>query len=120
MKLYVKVIHDCIDCPNRDTERPNTCKATGIRVTRSIPKGCPLGDLDDGVRWGPPPAEGEGELMSLKDFVAAIKSTAITDDDGVGYFATRNWESNIEAIPSKLAKGETTQPWATHVAWYNK
>jgi hypothetical protein len=60
------------------------------------------------------PIASYADLMTLEEFVGCVKHGAITDDDGIGFWATETDED----IGSTCW---TPKPdWATHVAWYSK
>lgn len=56
------------------------------------------------------------DLIPIDQFLAATNQTFITNDDGLGYFATSSEESDVPVDCGHLE----VPYWATHVAWYNK
>lgn len=56
-----------------------------------------------------------GDLFTLKDFDEMANSGGITDDDGVGYYATERGLSRKHDC-----FGDDRPKWATHVMWFNK
>lgn len=62
----------------------------------------------------------EGDLMTLSEFVNSCKiGPLFCDSDGIGYYATKGQESNIEIYPSDIISGKYRKDF-THVMWYNK
>lgn len=56
-------------------------------------------------------------------FVLAVGSGGIVDNDGCGYLATKDVISDVQILPSDIDvdNGWYDWPeWATHVVWYNK
>lgn len=60
------------------------------------------------------------DLIPIEDFIANISTGLFTDYDGMGYLATLEKESYIRVDFSGMDKLHSEEPWATHVAWYNK
>ena len=58
-------------------------------------------------------------LMTIKEFKSHCKYGGIMDSDGIGYYATDNEVSNIEASPRAFVNGIIRSDF-THVCWYNK
>lgn len=59
------------------------------------------------------------DVMTLDEFVEAVKQGVFVNDDGSGYYATATEMSDVPAVPSEIRKG-LLQPGFTHVAWFNK
>lgn len=57
--------------------------------------------------------------MAINDFVSSVESGAFTNDDGHGYYATDEEESNIRVRLAEVKNGRARTEW-THVCWYNK
>lgn len=60
------------------------------------------------------PIEDCCDHMPIEEFLDFVSCGSIASDDGIGYYATKTHESNVDCF---------TQPapaWATHVTWYNK
>ena len=58
-----------------------------------------------------------GDLMTIKDFVAGVRSNWLTNDDGIGFFATETeYSDNFCVWDEKIERPS----WATHVVWFNK
>ena len=72
------------------------------------------------IKWSDLPVDdyeegySEGGVMTIEEFGKCIVHNTITDDDGVGYWATADkvsdWNVFVMWRPT----------WATHVAWYSK
>lgn len=61
------------------------------------------------------------DLMSQSDWLDAVESGSLTDDDGYGVLATDVLKSDIVINPSDYSKEDYDWPnWATHVVWYNR
>lgn len=58
-------------------------------------------------------------LMTIKEFKSHCRYGGIMDSDGIGYYATDNEVSNIEASPRAFVNGIIRSDF-THVCWYNK
>lgn len=54
------------------------------------------------------------DLMKVEDFVNACKYNYITDDDGMGFWATDKQISNYQVFVDSKPEN------STYVAWYNK
>ena len=48
-----------------------------------------------------------GELMPLEKFIGYCKAGGFCDSDGEGYYATKDKESTIHAVPSQICAGHT-------------
>ena len=59
------------------------------------------------------------DVLSIEEFVTACREGLLTDDDGVGVYATNEAETNIEIIPSLVMQGEYNYVYP-NVCWYNK
>lgn len=53
-------------------------------------------------------------LMTLEEFQSYVKCGGITDDDGIGHWATTTHEDR------DFTCWHPKPEWATHVMWYNK
>lgn len=60
-----------------------------------------------------------GDLLTMKEFISAVRSGELTDYDGVGRYATKEKISDISIHPSEVLSGYC-DPDATHIMWYNK
>jgi len=61
-----------------------------------------------------------GDLMTIKDFISAVKSGNFIDYDGTGLYAFKDMQTkDIEVLPSDISKGKVDKRF-THVMWYNK
>lgn len=66
------------------------------------------------------PVEGEYcEHVTREEFIAMVVSGAVTDDDGVGKYATDKVVTDIVVSLRGVADGNVRGEW-THVCWYNK
>lgn len=65
-----------------------------------------------------------GDLIPIEDFATYVKGGAFICFDGHGYLATLEKKSNIrvDMDPDSINIDDihVEEPWATHVAWYNK
>ena len=58
--------------------------------------------------------------MPIETFISSCKiGPLFTDDDGFGYYATEDKQSNIKVYPSDIMSGNYRKDF-THVVWYNK
>ena len=57
--------------------------------------------------------------MDIDRFKEDCECGGFVDSDGIGYYATEDMVSNIEAIPSAFAAGHI-RPDFKYVCWYNK
>ncbi len=72
--------------------------------------------------------EPDGEMFTIAAFQNACRRGDFNDDDGIGYFGTRTWESRDVALCSEMAHAMALlprhlmgpDPRYTHVWWYNK
>ena len=60
------------------------------------------------------------EKMTIKDFVAAVRVGAYTDDDGSAYLGTEDAEREPASIGTICAFYDSKSTRLTHVYWYNK
>ena len=60
-----------------------------------------------------------GDKFELKHFVDCCKCYGFIDNDGDGYYATEDKESNIPARPSEIILGYVRNDFP-YVIWYNK
>ena len=65
------------------------------------------------------PIPNYGDLMTLEDWVSAVKSGGFIDYDGDGCYATEKEISNKYVKPSDVRKGKVDKSW-THVVWFNR
>ena len=62
-----------------------------------------------------------GDLMTIPDFLNAVRSGCFIDYDGYGNWATKtHYEPSHIVLPSNITKGEGWPSWASHVLWYNR
>ena len=59
-----------------------------------------------------------GDHMTVIEFEKGCYTTAYTDSDGVGYYATKEQLTNITVRPSDFIYA-VEHPY-THVMWFNK
>jgi hypothetical protein len=76
-------------------------------------------EMMDKIKYGKIPGPEDCAFMSLKDFVYSVECFSFVDDDGVGYYATKDKMSNLIAQPSAIKKGIINKNF-THVVWFNK
>lgn len=60
-----------------------------------------------------------GELMPLEKFIGCCKVGGFCDSDGEGYYATKDKESTIHAVPSQICAGYVRKDFK-YVKWYNR
>ena len=60
-----------------------------------------------------------GELMPLEKFIGYCKAGGFCDSDGEGYYATKDKESTIHAVPSQICAGYVRKDFK-YVKWYNR
>ena len=62
------------------------------------------------------------DLMTVGEFVAAVKHGLFTNDYGSGYYGTKDfYDRDLPALPSEISRGEGWKHGAfTHVHWFNK
>lgn len=60
-----------------------------------------------------------GELMPVEKFIAWCEAGGFCDSDGEGYYATKDKESSIRAVPSQICAGYIRKDFK-YVKWYNK
>lgn len=60
-----------------------------------------------------------GDKFPLKKFIDCCKYGGFTNSDGEGYYATKDEESDIPAIPSEIVAGFVRSDFE-YVVWYNK
>lgn len=60
-----------------------------------------------------------GELMPLEEFIGCCEVGGFCDSDGEGYYATKDKESSIRAVPSQICAGYVRKDFK-YVKWYNK
>jgi hypothetical protein len=58
------------------------------------------------------------EKMTIKDFVAAVRVGAYTDDDGSAYLGTEDAELAPASIGTICAFYDSKSTRLTHVYWY--
>ena len=63
--------------------------------------------------------EWKGETMPFEKFKKECENSYLTDDDGIGYYATKEAKSNIEIIPSDILENIYRNDF-THVIWMNR
>jgi hypothetical protein len=56
-----------------------------------------------------------GDVFTLEEFQYNAECGGFIPDDGVGYFASDTYESNVSVWSAFEAPY-----WATHVVWYNR
>ncbi len=57
--------------------------------------------------------------MPIEEFKECCECGGFIDDDGMGYYATEDEVSNIDASPSAFASGQIRTDFK-YVCWYNK
>ena len=57
--------------------------------------------------------------MPFEKFKKECENSYLTDDDGIGYYATKEAKSNIEIIPSDILENIYRNDF-THVIWMNR
>lgn len=74
------------------------------------------------------PHDGTGHLFTMEEFKKYCKDGMFIDDDGTGYYSTKDRRSNIRIQPSHISLGccltgittENESIEFTHVTWYNR
>jgi hypothetical protein len=61
-----------------------------------------------------------GDLMTLEEFLVAVKAGGIGDDDGSAYLASTLGCTGIQVRPSDVLGGITLGTKFSHIAWFNK
>jgi hypothetical protein len=61
-----------------------------------------------------------GDLMTLEEFLVAVKAGGIGDDDGSAYLASALGCTGIQVRPSDVLGGITLGTKFSHIAWFNK
>lgn len=65
-----------------------------------------------------------GTHMSIADFISAVNTGFFTNDDGIGFYATKTHMSNIQIFPSDVYN--SVNFWNGHnkelnyIMWFNK
>ena len=83
----------------------------------TVPDEEPVVKKHHGFDLEPLPSKDDGDHMTIREFIRAVQSGLLTDDDGVGDYATKDGVSCIAVYPSDIAN---LDPRWTHVVWYNK
>ena len=62
-----------------------------------------------------------GDLFTIAEFAESIACGGVTDDFGVGNWATGSKYLNSTWVPARFFSdnGVTPPNWATHVLWFN-
>lgn len=60
-----------------------------------------------------------GDVMTVEDFEAAVKSVCFTDDDGHGYYSDGKTMTKVYVDCAHIYRNGV-QPGYTHVVWFNK
>lgn len=60
-----------------------------------------------------------GDHMTMKDFIGYCKSGCFIDDDGSGYYATKDKMTDIPVYPSDITSGNYRKDF-DYVVWFNK
>ena len=62
-----------------------------------------------------------GDIMTIEEFEAMVKSGGFVDYDGYGYFCSTEMESDIKVSPSTYRFLKPCVPKVlTHVIWFNR
>lgn len=62
-----------------------------------------------------------GDIMTIEEFEAQVKSGGFIDYDGHGYFCTPEMESDIKVTPSSFPfLKPCVSKELTHVIWFNR
>ena len=63
--------------------------------------------------------DADDDVMSLEDFIAAVKDGCFIDYDGHGRYVKGNQESNIHIYPSDVQYNSVRKDFDT-IIWFNK
>lgn len=63
--------------------------------------------------------EWTGDFMTIEDFRNKSHSGLLTDEDGIGYYATENSKSDVEIKPSDFEFNLVREDFP-YVIWFNK
>lgn len=63
--------------------------------------------------------EWKGDTFTIEEFKNLCNNNTFTDEDGIGYYATYNAKSDVEAMPSDFIDNEYRTDF-THIIWFNK
>ena len=63
-----------------------------------------------------------GDLMPLTEWLQGVRSNFFIDEDGYGYWATKDgFDPDERVMPSEVYAGHQPAPrGATHVLWFNR
>ena len=65
--------------------------------------------------------DGNGDMFTLKNWIANVKGGGFIDYDGFGHYSDGKRESNKTVSPSHVKKGWLLKnPEFTHIIWYNR
>lgn len=72
------------------------------------------------IRYKESPVPDYGDVMTIKEFIAACEANFLTDYDGSGSFCTsKDIMTDVNCHPS-LVLGQSIPSEFTHVVWFNK
>jgi hypothetical protein len=60
-----------------------------------------------------------GHLMTIESFSESVDDGVFMDDDGIGYYANIDQQSDINVCPSDFEYNRVRTDF-THVSWYNR
>jgi len=63
--------------------------------------------------------DADDDVMSIKDFIEAVKDGCFIDYDGFGRYVKGNQESNIHIYPSDVQHNSVRKDFDT-IIWFNK
>lgn len=63
--------------------------------------------------------EWKGEIFTIEEFIEMSEDGSLIDYDGVGYYATDEAKSDVEAYPSDFIENLYRKDF-THIIWFNK
>jgi hypothetical protein len=67
------------------------------------------------------PSDDEVERWTIGEFIAGAANGVISNDDGIGYWATHDAESNWPVSPADaVSRGFRAPDWASQIIWYTK
>lgn len=55
----------------------------------------------------------------MKEFIEDVKAGYLIDYDGYGYYAGKDWQTDIVVKPSMVLDG-TIDTTFSHIMWYNR
>lgn len=63
--------------------------------------------------------EWKGDTYTIEEFKEMVKNKAITDEDGIGYYATESSKSDVKVMPSDFDENLIREDFS-HVIWFSK